>query len=197
MGIAEWCYDTAQISGDALSFAGDKVQTEAGDEVMISGGKLMRKRIISPTSQDTPVANQHWLNLEALADVEVTSEDAAHPIESALVAGAGRGWRAEEPGPQTVRLLFHEPQRIQRVNLLFQENERERTQQFVLRWSADAGQSYREIVRQQYNFSQPDTISESEEYTVALAGVTALELSIIPDISGGTARASLAHLRLA
>jgi hypothetical protein len=81
--------------------------------------------------------------------------------------------------------------------LLFQENERERTQQFVLRWSADAGQSYREIVRQQYNFSPPDTISESEDYTVALAGVTALELSIIPDISGGTARASLAQLRLA
>jgi hypothetical protein len=174
-----------------------KFRLKADDEVKIYGGKLMRKRIINPTSQDISVANQHWLNLEALADVEVTSEDAAHPIESALVAGAGPGWRAEEPGRQTVRLLFHEPQRIQRLNLLFQENERERTQQFVLRWSADAGQSYREIVRQQYNFSPPDTISESEDYTVALAGVTALELSIIPDISGGTARASLAQLRLA
>lgn len=157
----------------------------------------MRKRIINPTSQDISLRNQHWLILEALADVEVTSEDAAHPIESALIAGPGPGWRAEQPGPQTVRLLFHEPQRIQRLNLLFQENERERTQQFVLRWSSDAGQSYREIVRQQYNFSPPETISESEDYTVALAGLTALELSIIPDISGGTARASLAHLRLA
>jgi hypothetical protein len=157
----------------------------------------MRKRIINPGAQDSSLANQHWLKLEALADVEVSSEDQAHPIESALTAGAGSGWRAEQPGPQTIRLLFHEPQRIERLNLRFQENERERTQQFVLRWSSDAGQSYREIVRQQFNFSPPDTISESEDYNVALAGLTALELNIVPDISGGTARASLAQLRLA
>jgi hypothetical protein len=93
--------------------------------------------------------------------------------------------------------LFHEPQRIERLNLVFQENERERTQQFVLRWSSDAGQSYREIVRQQYNFSPPETTRESEDYTVELAGLTALELSIVPDISGGTAHASLNRLRLA
>jgi hypothetical protein len=157
----------------------------------------MRKHIINPGPQDISLAKEHWLNLDTLADVEVTSEDAAHPIESALIPSSGPGWRAEKPGPQTVRLLFHEPQRIERLNLLFQENERERTQQFVLRWSSDAGQSYREIVRQQYNFSPPDTTSECEDYTVALAGLTALELSIVPDISGGTARASLAQLRLA
>ncbi|MGH7926298.1 MAG: hypothetical protein ACREQV_00690 [Candidatus Binatia bacterium] len=143
------------------------------------------------------LANQQWLNLEALADVEVSSEDAAHPIESALIPGAGSGWRAEQPGQQTVRLVFHEPQRIERMNLVFQENERERTQQFVLRWSSDAGQSYREIVRQQYNFSPPETTSECEDYTIELAGLTALELSIVPDISGGTACASLNQLRLA
>ena len=83
------------------------------------------------------------------------------------------------------------------MNLVFQENDRERTQQFVLRWSSDAGRSYREIVRQQYNFSPPDTTSECEDYTVELAGLTALELTIVPDISGGTACASLNQLRLA
>jgi len=157
----------------------------------------MRKRIINPKSQDISPANQQWLNLEALADVEVSSEDATHPIESALIPSTGSGWRAEQPGPQTVRLLFHEPQRIKRLNLLFQENEQERTQQFVLRWSSDAGQSYREIVRQQYNFSPPDTTSECEDYTVEFDGLTTLELNIIPDISRGTARASLKQLRLA
>ena len=39
----------------------------------------MRKHIINPGPQDISLANQHWLNLDALADVEVTSEDAAHP----------------------------------------------------------------------------------------------------------------------
>jgi hypothetical protein len=40
-------------------------------------------------------------------------------------------------------------------------------------------------------------IRELEDYTVDLVGLTWLELSIIPDISGGEARASLARLRLA
>jgi len=38
---------------------------------------------------------------------------------------------------------------------------------------------------------------EFEDYTVNLAGVTALELRIIPDINGGDARASVAQLRIA
>jgi len=38
---------------------------------------------------------------------------------------------------------------------------------------------------------------EFEDYAVDLAGVRALELRIVPDISGGDARASLAQLRLA
>jgi hypothetical protein len=51
-------------------------------------------------------------------------------------------------------------------------------------------------VRQQWNFSSPDSIREVEEYQVELSDVTVLELTIVPDISGGTARASLKSLRL-
>jgi hypothetical protein len=160
-------------------------------------GKVMRKRIINRGPQDILPPNQPWLNLEALADVEVTSEEAEHPIEAAFIAGAESGWRAERPGEQTIRLLFDKPQRIKRLHLEFHEDQSERTQQFVLRWSSDDGRSYREIVRQQYNFSPPNTTSECEDYNVELAGVTTLELNIIPDISGGPACASLAQLRLA
>jgi len=157
----------------------------------------MRKRIINQDLQDVSPQNQQWLNVETLARVEVTSEDAAHPIESALIPGAGSGWQAARPGPQTIRLLFDEPQRIRRLHLVFQEDSHERTQQFVLRWSSDGGQSYREIVRQQYNFSPPGATSEREDFTVELAGLTALELSIVPDISGGSVCASLDQLRIA
>jgi hypothetical protein len=157
----------------------------------------MRKQIITQANKGVSRSNQPWLNLERLAQVEVTSEDSSQPIESALLPDAGPGWHAGEPGQQTVRLLFDKPQRVRRVRLVFQEDEQERTQQFVLRWSSDGGQSYREIVRQQYNFSPPATTSESEDYTVELEGLNALELSIVPDISGGSARASLAELRLA
>jgi len=157
----------------------------------------MLKRIIGQETRDALPSNQHWLNVDGLAQVEVTSEDAAHPIESGLLPGNAAGWRAAQSGPQTVRLVFDQPQKIRRMHIEFHESELERTQQFVLRWSSDGGQSYREIVRQQYNFSPPTTSHEREDYSVNLDGVTALELNIVPDIGGGPARASLAQLRLA
>jgi hypothetical protein len=157
----------------------------------------MRKRIITQGSQNVTLPDQDWLDLETLAEVELTSEDASHPIESALKPGGGSGWRALESGQQTVRLLFHKPLRVRRIRLVFQETEQDRTHEFVLRCSTDGGQSYREIVRQQYNFSPPHNTLEIEEYAVNLVGLTTLELSIVPDISGGLARASVEQLCLA
>ena len=157
----------------------------------------MRKRIIAPGPGEVAATEPGWLDLERLAQVEITSEDADHPIESALIPGTGLGWQAAHPGEQTIRLWFDEPLRLHRIQLLFQEGEQERTQEFVLRWSPDGGLVYREIVRQQYNFSPPETAREIEDYNVDLVGVTVLELMIVPDISGGSAQASLAQLRLA
>lgn len=157
----------------------------------------MRKRIITPVQQKTLSLDQDWLNVEELAEVEITSEDAAHPIESALLPGVAPGWRAATPGKQTIRLLFAQPQRLQRIWLNFLESDVERTQEYVLRWSPDGGQSFREIVRQQWNFSPQGATRETEEHEVDLPAVTVLELNIIPDTSGGNALASLAQLRLA
>jgi hypothetical protein len=141
--------------------------------------------------------NEHWLNLDTIAQVEVTSEETAHPIESGLFPNREPGWEAAQPGPQTVRLLFERPLRIKHLHLEFREDNSARTQEFALRWSSNGGRSYREIVRQQYNFSPPDTTTEREDYSVDLDGVTNLELTIIPEIGGGPARATLAQLCLA
>jgi hypothetical protein len=157
----------------------------------------VRKRVISPARQNASPPDETWLDLERLARVEITSEDAAYPIESALVPGQVSGWRATEAGEQTIRLLFEHPQRLRRIWLQFLEPVTERTQEFVLRWSQDGGQSFREIVRQQWNFSPQGAACETEDYRVDLMGVTVLELRIIPDISRGNALASLAQLRLA
>ena len=157
----------------------------------------MRKRIIGHGLRDISAGEQGWVDLERLTQVEITSEDVDCPIESALIPGTGSGWRAAQPGEQTIRLLFDEPLRLRRIHLVFHEGEQERTQEFVLRWSPDGGQTYREIVRQQYNFSPPGAAREVEDYDIDLDGVTALELRIVPDISGGSARASLAQLRVA
>jgi hypothetical protein len=157
----------------------------------------MRKRIINQSSHDVPSADQGWLDLNYLAQVELTSEDPAHPIESALTSETGTGWKAAQAGKQTIRILFDEPQSIRRIYLQFDEETQKRTQEVVLRWSASDGQPYQEILRQQYTFSPPWTIREIEDYAVDLHGVKVLELNIVPDIDKGNVLASLAKLRVA
>jgi hypothetical protein len=157
----------------------------------------MRKRIIGPDPGEVAAAEPGWLDLEHLAQVEITSEEVGYSIESALLPGRSSGWQAAQPGEQTIRLRFDAPLKIKLIRLVFHEDGQERTQEFVLRWSPDGGQSYQEIVRQQYNFSPPAAARELEDYEVNLDGVTALELRIVPDISGGRTRATLAQLRLA
>ncbi len=156
----------------------------------------MRKRLITPMPHDASRLGEKWLDLDGAGVVEVTSEEKDFPIESALVVGKTTGWRAADSGTQTIRLVFDEPQRLNHIALVFEETETERTQEFVLRWSADGGRSFREIVRQQWNFSPPNTTREAEEYQVDLSDVSVLELVIVPDISRGMARASLKSLRL-
>ena len=157
----------------------------------------MRKQIITSTQKETTTPDDHWLDLENIATVEISSEDTAHPIESALLPGGTSGWRAAEPGPQTIRLRFDVPQRLQRIGLDFVETEVERTQEYVLRWSADDGQTFKEILRQQWNFNPEGSTTEIEDLHVDLPAVTVLELVIIPNIGGGNTLANLKRLRLA
>lgn len=156
----------------------------------------MRKRLIKPVTAFVPPADAEYLDLDRVASVAVTSEEKDYGIESALVSAETRGWLADTPGPQTIRIIFDGPQRLRRISLIFEEKEVSRTQEFVLRWSLDNGQSFREIVRQQWNFSPPETIREVQEYQVELSGVTVLELMIVPDIGRGKCCASLKSLRL-
>lgn len=156
----------------------------------------MRKRVLDQSREIAP-PEADWLPLEELAEVEITSENGAHPIEAALVTGGGSGWKADAPGKQTIRLLFADPQPLKRIWLRFEEPDTERTQEYVVRWSADRGESYRDVVRQQWNFSPRGATVETEDHRVELPAVTILELSITPDTSGGAAVASLNQLRLA
>lgn len=161
----------------------------------------MRKRIIGPEPSSARAAAdavaRTFLELERLARVELTSEDPDHPIEWALVPGAGPGWRAAGPGRQTIRLVFDEPQRVRRVRLEFEEGARERTQEFLLSWTSADGETDRPLVRQQYTFSPGGATREVEDYGFDLVGVTALDLEIVPDVGGGDTRASLVSFRVA
>ncbi|MBL8486330.1 MAG: hypothetical protein JNK22_04525 [Rhodocyclaceae bacterium] len=157
----------------------------------------MRKTIIGHETPAAPEPHDQWLDLDLLARVEVSSEEWDHPVEAALLPGRDGGWRAAEAGEQILRILFDDPRSVRRVLLVFEERDRERTQEFVLRWSGDGGRSYRDLVRQQFNFSPWGSVREVEDYGLDLTGVTGLELRVVPDISRGHARATLASLRLA
>ena len=156
----------------------------------------MRKKIISSSDhrQETLIED-NWLNIEKIAEVEITSENEHYPIESALIQGSSSGWVAGEEGIQIIRIVFNKPQNIQRVKLKFSELSIERTQEYALNWYAESGESH-EIVRQQWNFCPNGSAIEVENYHVNLANVSVLELIINPNISS-SGIASLEELRVA
>ena len=158
----------------------------------------MHKRIISDSTKEEQQqpSDQKWMNIESLVEVEISSEDADFPIESALLFGNDSGWRALEPGEQIIRLVFIEPHNIKTVMLNFEESIVERTQEYVLCWSNEDGVKH-EILKQQWNFSPTGATKQMETHHVELCGVKVLELRIIADISGGNALATLQALRIA
>jgi hypothetical protein len=146
-------------------------------------------RLAPPDAAEIPVAQ--------VATVQVTSEQADHPIDHAFDGHRGPGgsrWVAEEPGEQTVVLVFDRPQTVRGVELEIEEPSVSRTQQLAVSLSTDGGRSYREVVRQEFNFSPPGTTFERERWSVAADGVTHLRLVITPDKSGRGGQATLTSL---
>jgi len=165
------------------------------DEVLVRNSN-MRKHIINAAEPD-PLQTGEWLNIEEIARVEVSTEDPQYPIESAFKRGKSLGWRASQPGEQTIRLLFDEPKDLRRIQLRFSEPLVERTQQFTLRWADSQTGPFREVVRQQWNFNPRNSTMELEDYKVDLHHVLTLELNIDPDLGKAQAFAALADWRLA
>ena len=155
----------------------------------------MRKHIVA-TEPSPRGTSEEWLNLEEIARVEVSSEDPQYPIESAFKHGESLGWRASQPGEQTIRLLFDQPRDLRRIWLRFSEPKVERTQQFTLRWADSQTGPFREIVRQQWNFNPQSSTMDVEDYKVDLRHLLALELTIDPDLGKNQAFAALAEWRM-
>ena len=159
---------------------------------------MLRKHIIgAPASAQAPTPDE--IDIAAVATVLVTSEAAGHPVDHAFDGHRGPGgsrWVAGEPGEQTLILAFDAPQAIHRVALEVEEPEVARTQELQLAVSADGGQTYRELLRQEYNFSPPGTSFEREDWTLDAVGVTHLRLVIRPDKGSKPCRGTITSLAL-
>ena len=156
----------------------------------------MRKIITGQVGPALMSADDCWLDIQAVATVEVTSEDPAFPIESVFTGHGGPGWRASQPGKQQIRIMLDNPVSLRLIRLRFEEHETARTQEFVLRWSAGPGEPMNEILRQQWTFSPAGSVIESEDYAVHLTHVSVLELMIDPNLGYSNGIASLAVLML-
>ena len=174
-----------------------QLRRDVAGDLTARDNELMRKRVLGSAPLPSDAADsREWLKLQDLAEVEVTSEADGYPVESAFSFGAGPGWRAASPGKQRIRLVFDQPQAIQRMRLRFIEPEVARTQEFTVRWSGSRDEPLREVARQQWNFSPDGSTIESEDYVVDLKAVSILELTIDPDRGAGEALAKLAEWRL-
>ena len=147
---------------------------------MVRRVTTMRKSVVGSAAQGKADSTSEWMDVEQLAQVEVSSEDAEFPVENALVGRVTTGWKASATGPQVIRLLFDEAIALRRLQLHFVERTAARSQEFAVYAGASAD-SLREVVRQQFTFSPGGSTEEVEEYSVQADGVKVLEVRIDPD----------------
>jgi hypothetical protein len=113
---------------------------------------MLRKHRLTP-SLPTPEPRPDEIDIAATATVYMSSEDEAYPVEYAFDQRRGPGgsrWSAADPGEQTLLLVFDKPQPIRRILLGVEENEVSRTQELHLAVSRGGGQTFQEVVRQEY-----------------------------------------------
>jgi hypothetical protein len=77
-----------------------------------------------------------------------------------------------------VILLFDSPQTIRKIGVAIEELAVSRTQELSV--SSDGGRTYREFVRQEFNFSPPGTSFERELWFTSEGAVTHLRLRSSP-----------------
>jgi hypothetical protein len=160
---------------------------------------MLRKQVV-PTPSRGPVPLPGEIQIADVATVQVTSEEADHPIDHAFDHNRGPGgsrWVAGAPGEQSVTLLFDHPQTLRQIAVEVEEPEISRTQELAVLASSDGGRTYRVLVRQEFTFSPPGTSFERELWSVSADAVTHLRLEIKPDKGGRIGRATLTSLAVA
>jgi len=165
---------------------------------MAEHSRTLRKRIVNPAYAPAAGHDQAALDITAIATVVVTSEDPAHPIDNVFNNRheGTSGWVAADNGEQCLILDFDQPQTIRQIALEIEEPEVERTQELTISISSDGGRTYRELIRQEYNFSPSGTTCERETWSVSAERVSHLRLQIKPDKGGKPCRATLTSLVL-
>jgi hypothetical protein len=139
------------------------------------------------------------IDIAGHATIAYSSEDPAHPVEHILDGRSGPGatrWMSARPDTtEHIVIEFDRPRSISRILYEVEETMQQRTQEVRVEVSEDGGQSYRQILVQEYNFSPRGATYQREEQRFNLPQVTHLRLTIVPNKSG-SGTVTLTRLRL-
>jgi F5/8 type C domain len=174
------------------------IETELRKQPAMMDPSRLRKRPLEADAA-TSARDPGEIDIAGCATIAYSSEDPAHPVEHMLDGRRGPGatrWMSARPDTtEYIVIEFDRPQTISRLVYEVEETMRERTQEVRVEVSEDGGQSYRQVLVQEYNFSPGGATYQREEQRFNLRQVTHLRLSIVPNKSG-SGTATLTTLRL-
>lgn len=153
--------------------------------------------ILKDSAPQAPPAAGGGLDIGALATALISSEAGGHPVENMFDGRPDTRWLAADAGEQTLILAFDAAQPLSRVALTIEERRDTRVQELDLAVSTDGGRAWRELVRQEFNFSPGGATVEAEDWRLPPGLLaTHLRLRIRPDKGGGACRATVTSLTL-
>ena len=145
---------------------------------------MMRKRLI-PHPRDVSAASQPWLDVAALAQVELTTEDPACPIDAALRPVPRRGGGPPSRARRGSGSCLITPKRCTGCGSSSPNRSRRAAQGSSCGGPPTAASPTGRSSGSSIPLA-PGTVHEVEEYQVPLQGVTHVELCIVPDIRKAT-----------
>jgi hypothetical protein len=158
----------------------------------------LRKRLLEDDAA-TNARTADEIDIVGCATIAYSSENPAHPVEHMLDGRSGLGatrWISARPDTvERIVVEFDQPQPISRLVYEVEEAMRERTQEVRVEVSEDGGQTYRQILVQEYTFSPGGATYQREEQRFDLRQVSQIRLTIVPN-KNGSGMATLTALRL-
>jgi hypothetical protein len=158
----------------------------------------LRKRLLDG---DAPAGARaaDEIDIAQSATVLYSSEQPSDPVEHLFDGRSGPGaprWLSARPDTtEQILIEFDRPQAISRLQYEVEEAQRERTQEVRVEISEDGGQTYRQILVQEYNFSPHGATYEREDQRFERRQASHLRLTIVPN-KNGSGTATLTTLRL-
>lgn len=139
------------------------------------------------------------IDLATNATLAYSSEDPADPVENIVDGRGGPGgtrWRAAAANTaEQIVVHLDRPTTLSRLVYEVEDRTADRTQEIRIEASSDGGNTYRELVTQEYNFSPNGATFQREELRIEVVDATDVRVNVVPN-KRGSGTATLTTLQL-